>query len=107
MRAAPSETYYGDRTSDAFFAWMGHEHKILEAEQASAKASEGIKAAAAAAEGEGAGEADGEIAPHKFHARGKKGVEGCSLEGSLRVKRVPVRTDTRNLPFRSLTRLAL
>jgi len=85
----PAETYYGDRTSDAFFAWMGHEHKILEAEKASAKAAEGTKAAALPEGGEGDGEGDGGTAPHKFHARGKKGVEGCSLEGNLRVKRVP------------------
>ena len=79
-------TVSGDRTSDAFFQWMGHEHKILEAEQ---------KAAAKAKEAEAAGEGSpppppGEE-PHalRLHRRGSKGVEGCSLEGSLRVKRVP------------------
>ena len=99
MCAAPAETYYGDRTSDAFFAWMGHEHKILEAEKASAKAAEGTKAAALPEGGEGDGEGDGGTAPHKFHARGKKGVEGCSLEGNLRVKRVPVRSRIRGAPL--------
>ena len=84
---SPAETYYGDRTSDAFFAWMGHEHRILAAEQAAAKAAEGNAAAPAAAGGSG-GE---EPAPIRMHARGSKGVEGCMMEGSLRVKRVPVR----------------
>ena len=28
----PAETYYGDRTTDAFNTWMGHEYKILKAE---------------------------------------------------------------------------
>merc|ERR1719247_2808516 len=41
----PAETYYGDRTSDAFFAWFRHEHKILEAEKQEAKALEGKMAA--------------------------------------------------------------
>lgn len=84
--AAPAETYYGDRTSDAFFAWMGHEHKILSAEQAAAKAAEGNAPTPAAADGTGDA-----AAPIRMHARGSKGVEGCMMEGSLRVKRVPVR----------------
>ena len=84
--AAPAETYYGDRTSDAFFAWMGHEHKILSAEQAAAKAAEG-NAPTPAADASG-----DEAVPIRMHARGSKGVEGCMMEGSLRVKRVPVRT---------------
>lgn len=84
--AAPAETYYGDRTSEAFFAWMGHEHKILSAEQAAAKAAEGNAPTPAAG---GSGD---EAAPIRMHARGSKGVEGCMMEGSLRVKRVPVRT---------------
>ena len=83
---APAETYYGDRTSDAFFAWMGHEHKILEAEQAAAKAAEGNSPTPPP------GDASGDAAPIRMHARGSKGVEGCMMEGSLRVKRVPVRT---------------
>lgn len=85
--AAPAETYYGDRTSDAFFAWMGHEHKILAAEQAAAKAAEGNSPSPAAADGSG-----DTAVPIRMHARGSKGVEGCMMEGSLRVKRVPVRT---------------
>lgn len=84
--AAPAETYYGDRTSDAFFAWMGHEHKILTAEQAAAKAAEGNSPTPPP---EGSGDA---AVPIRMHARGSKGVEGCMMEGSLRVKRVPVRT---------------
>jgi hypothetical protein len=84
--AAPAETYYGDRTSDAFFAWMGHEHKILAAEQAAAKAAEG-NSPTPAADG-----SDDTAVPIRMHARGSKGVEGCMMEGSLRVKRVPVRT---------------
>ena len=25
------ETYYGDRTTDAFFSWIEHEHKVIDA----------------------------------------------------------------------------
>ena len=81
---------------------MGHEHKILEAEQAAAKAAEG-NAPAAAQTGEG--DAGGEAAPIRMHARGAKGVEGCMMEGSLRVKRVPVRPSPPS-PFRSTPRSA-
>lgn len=81
---------------------MGHEHKILEAEQAAAKAAEG-NAPAAAQTGEG--DAGGEAAPIRMHARGAKGVEGCMMEGSLRVKRVPVRPSPSS-PFRSTPRSA-
>lgn len=82
----PSETYYGDRTSDAFFTWMGHEHKILEAEQAADKAAEGK-----AADGDdgAAKKAAEEAHALRLHRKGVAGVEGCMIEGSLRVKRVP------------------
>lgn len=29
--ATAEETYYGDRTTDAFFSWIEHEHKVIDA----------------------------------------------------------------------------
>ena len=28
--ASAEETYYGDRTTDAFFSWIEHEHKVID-----------------------------------------------------------------------------
>jgi len=96
----PAETYYGDRTTEAFNTWMGHEYKILKAEiaaEAQAKAAEeaGGGAAAAATGDAGAGDAgDDSKEPLPTHAlrlrqKGKKGIEGCQIEGRLKVKRIP------------------
>ena len=81
----PSETYYGDRTSDAFFAWFEHEHKILAAEQAQHKATENKRTA----EGATPETIKEEHTAMRLHAKGGHGIEGCNLKGTLHVKRVP------------------
>eukprot|EP01047_Picozoa_sp_COSAG01_P054985 COSAG01_NODE_6071_length_3869_cov_36.543767_2_plen_634_part_00 len=98
---SPAETYYGDRTVDAFHTWMGHEYKILEAELATKakdeadakKLADANPDAAAAAAGD-AGAGAGTPTPEYKHAghyrvRGGKTSEGCTIEGRLRVKRIP------------------
>ena len=94
----PAETYYGDRTTDAFNTWMGHEYKILKAElaadaqeKAAELASGGAQKAAAAAGDDGGGGAEGETPTHALRLRqkGRKGIEGCQIEGRLKVKRIP------------------
>ena len=77
---------------------MGHEYKILKAElaadaqeKAAELASGGAQKAAAAAGDDGGGGAEGETPTHALRLRqkGRKGIEGCQIEGRLKVKRIP------------------
>jgi len=81
----PSETYYGDRTTDAFFQWMEHEHKILEAEQLATKQ---VVEAKKIEQGPDF-DPNAHVEPVRLHQKGHHGVEGCSMDGVLMVKRVP------------------
>ena len=95
----PAETYYGDRTTEAFNTWMGHEYKILKAElaadeqaQAAEAAGGGGAKAAEVAGGDTKAAEDGEVKPThalRLRQKGKKGPEGCQIEGRLKVKRIP------------------
>ena len=91
VATAPAETYYGDRTTEAFFSWMGHEHKIMAAELSTERAQAGRAAAAAggAPAGDG-GENKGPAHALRLKQKGAKGPEGCEVEGRLKVKRIPV-----------------
>ena len=97
----PAETYYGDRTVEAFNQWMGHEYKILKAElaaaarEAAAEQSKGGDMVGAQAvtvkTGTGPGAKEKTVYTHASHfkAKGRKEPEGCQIEGRLRVKRIP------------------
>jgi len=97
----PAETYYGDRTVEAFNQWMGHEHKILKAELAAAQreaAAEQRKGgdmtgaqAVTVKKGTGPKAKERTVYTHASHfkAKGRKEPEGCQIEGRLRVKRIP------------------
>lgn len=88
----PAETYYGDRTVDAFNQWMGHEYKIVEAELATKAAAEATGGTGDDTGDSGAADDDsGKQYKHASHyrAKGRKELEGCQIEGRLRVKRIP------------------
>lgn len=75
--ATAEETYYGDRTTEAFFSWIEHEHKVIDAAGGSRKHDR---------EGHGKKHSKKDNEAH-VHLRVKGdqgkllGVEGCAIKG--------------------------
>ena len=81
------ETYYGDRTTDAFFAWIEHEHKVIGATGSIAKPQAAKKMPNDAPD---ASQQTGHVHLRIKGDQGKLiGVEGCAMSGYVEVKRVP------------------
>lgn len=84
------ETYYGDRTVEAFFAWIEHEHKVIEIEVKNRNLDNGgtWKETPGKEKVKGTGDS-----PTHLRLKGDKGkligIEGCTMRGYVEVKRVP------------------
>lgn len=87
--SASVETYYGDRTTSAFFTWMEHEHKILAHDKKVAQGETGKQAA----QKKDLKNGKGKNGPLKMRQKGDQGraigQEGCTLKGRVAVKRLP------------------
>ena len=82
-----AETYYGDRTVEAFFKWMEHEHKVIEIERLKKDAAEKAKEAGQPPPPDA--DETQEKDPLDLRMKGSNAKEGCSVEGHVAVKRVP------------------
>ena len=76
------ETYYGDRTVDAFFSWIEHEHKVIDATVENRKLDE--LGGGHSTKDPNTGQANPQAHVH-LRVKGDQGkllgVEGCAIKG--------------------------
>ena len=77
------ETYYGDRTVDAFFSWIEHEHKVIDAVVENRKLDD--LGGGHSAKDPNTGQANPSEAHVHLRVKGDQGkllgVEGCAIKG--------------------------
>ena len=80
--ATAEETYYGDRTTDAFFSWIEHEHKVIDATVENRKLDE--MGGGHSTKDPNTGQANPQAHVH-LRVKGDQGkllgVEGCAIKG--------------------------